>query len=174
MNINNEIWLPVRGYEGMYDVSSIGRIRSHLPVRNLAKPPDEPRIVKTSKDRDGYARLSLYGKGRPRYARVPVLVCEAFHGCMPSKDSVVRHLDGNRSHDYAWNLSWGTAKENSEDAKRHGTRVNGEKVNTAKLTKDDVLKIRNSNQTCVALAKIYPVNESMISKIKNKECWKHV
>ena len=156
-----------------YEVSDKGRVRSWRPLRRFAKAPDEPRILSFVIDKDGYKKVVLYIDGKAKTSRVCALVSEAWHG-KRADGMVVRHKDGSKDNDTPGNLIWGTIKENSEDSKIHGTYVHGTKVNTCKLTEEQVCEIRNSNESCRKLAEIYPVNSSMIGKIKNRTNWKHI
>ena len=168
-----EEWRKVPGFDD-YEISSFGRLKSWLPIRNYAPAPKHGNILNPTRDKDGYYKTVLRNNGQRRSVRICVLVCSAWHGERPTKASVVRHLDGSKDNDTPDNLCWGTAKENSDDTLRHGTRVNGERVNTCKLTAQDVLNIRSSPLSCTALAEIYPVNCSMISKIRKRQNWAHL
>jgi len=107
---DGEQWLPVIGYEGAYEVSDQGRVRSlHLG-----------RIMKTSFD-NNYERISLRGRGG-RGARVAVhrLVLEAFAGAPPSEDHFGLHLDDDTSNNRLDNLEWGTHSENMRQSVARG------------------------------------------------------
>jgi hypothetical protein len=156
-----------------YVISSLGRLKSWLPRRNFGKTPPDGNILRPSRDKDGYFRTTVRKNGGKHYVRICVLVCSAWHGPRPA-GAVVRHLDGTKDNDTPQNLRWGTPKENSKDQITHGTKVQGEKVSTCKLTEQDVLSIRKSDLSCTALSKLYPVNISMISKIRKRQNWAHV
>jgi hypothetical protein len=101
-------WLPVVGFEAVYDVSSIGEVRSVATGRVL-KP----------QRKDGYLRVDLSRGGKVTKKLVHVLVLEAFVGlCPPGMEA--RHVhDRTRSNCAAWNLAWGTKAENGADKRRH-------------------------------------------------------
>lgn len=170
---STEEWKRVPGFDA-YEISSLGRLKSWLPRRNFGKASANGNILRPSKDKDGYCRATIRRNGQKHYVRICVLVCSAWHGERPFTGAVVRHLDGTKDNDTPLNLCWGTAKENSADAKKHGTTRKGEQVNTCKLTIQDVKSIRESALTCTALAQIYPVNVSMISKIRKHQNWTHI
>lgn len=71
-NFLTEIWLPVKDYEYLYEVSSLGRIRSYKTKR----------ILKPSKNKSGYLLVALSKNGKPKTYRVNRIVCEAFK-CIP-------------------------------------------------------------------------------------------
>lgn len=120
----SERWLPIPGYEGRYDVSDLGHVRS-WSVRNRNAAPRSKALQPHS---TGYPRLMLYSGGG-RYANrfVHQLVAAAFIGPRPPGQQV-RHLDGNRSNPRLTNLAYGTQSENALDAVRHGTNVNAAKT----------------------------------------------
>lgn len=107
-----------------------------------------------------------------------VIVCEIANGPRPSPVHHARHLCG-KGHLGCFNaecLAWGTAKDNYDDAARHGTATIGERVGTSKLTEADVIEIRNSRgkETQVAIAARFGVSQSLISSIQTNQWWKHV
>lgn len=153
-----EQWKPVVGYEGYYEVSSEGRIRSIATGRNRLTG----RMLKTSSDADGYQVLNLSRDGKQRQHKLHRIVATAFHG---QSDLFALHGDGNPGNNRASNLRWGTPLENIYDRRRHGTARN---QNTGKvrckrgheLTEDNVYiyEYRSGKQrhckACVALRKV--------------------
>ena len=104
-----EEWRPVVGFEGLYSVTSTGRVRSEKTGRVL-KPTEGP---------DGYYRVTLKGEGKRSSPTVHRLIMEAFVG--PRPDGLqIRHLDGDKSNNVIGNLRYGTPKENGEDNVRLG------------------------------------------------------
>lgn len=101
------------------------------------------------------------------------LTAEAFFGKRP-EGLVTRHLNGISTDNRVANLRYGTAKENKADSVRHGTLARGERVNTSRLTADQVCAIRASSETHVALAKYYGVSDSSIIAIRQGKNWKHL
>ena len=112
-----ERWLPIPGWEGLYDVSSLGRVRSHYRGGRILRPwPDA----------DGYLRVSLSRGGVQTIYRVHRLVLLAFAGPGEPGEEV-RHLNGDATDNRADNLAWGTPAENKRDQVRHGTHRNARK-----------------------------------------------
>jgi hypothetical protein len=165
-------WRQVPFWPG-YEVSDTGLVRSWKPQRNFAKTPDSPRVLLQKTDKYGYKVVRLYSNGRSKYVTVHRLVLFAFVVQEPI-GKVCRHKDGNRSNNNLTNLEWGTPKENSADSLLHGTRVLGEKVNTAKLTLEAVLKIRQEAGTLTELSKRYGVTPTSIRNIKVGRTWANV
>lgn len=114
-----EMWLPAVGWEGIYEVSDLGRVRS-VPRINSRGWRERGRIRKPSADGSGYYQISLWSNNRGRNKHVHVLVAEAFYGPRPV-GMEVRHLDGDRRNNVASNLRWGTDSENKMDTVLHGT-----------------------------------------------------
>ena len=124
-----ERWLPIPGYEGRYDVSDLGHVRSWLP--NNGTPT--PRALTTELNNHGYLRAVLYKDRRKIGKRVHQLVMLAFVG--PRPDGLeTRHLDGNRLNNALTNLAYGTSSENGFDTVRHGTFNNGKGIGRPKQT----------------------------------------
>ena len=110
--MKNEEWRDVVGYEGLYQVSSEGRVKS-LKRKGRRKE----RILKHQIDRNGYLRLNLCAGGKSRLLFVHRLVCQAFHE-NPDNNPCVNHIDENKTNNAARNLEWCTYEENNN----HGTR----------------------------------------------------
>lgn len=125
-------WHPIEGQPG-YGVNREGQIWSERADRV---------IVGTTGGQMGY-RAIQFPNGSRRY--VHRIVCETFHGpALPGMQ--VRHLDGDRTNNAASNLAWGTARENSDDCKRHGTTPKGERNPQARLSKGAVEAMRLHRQ----------------------------
>lgn len=122
-----EEWRPVVGFEGLYEVSNLGRVAS-LPRPGRRKS----RIVMVqTPDWAGYPRLMLRANRAYANRKVHVLVAEAFHGVRPT-GLVVRHLNGVPTDNSATNLAWGTHAENADDMRRHGTHHNAGRTHCRK------------------------------------------
>ena len=120
ININiPEVWKDIEGYEGRYQVSNIGRVKSlerTASIKNGKRTVPE-RILKPITDRDGYLRVNLCnGSGKRKTFKVHRLVCEAFYE-NPEDKPCVNHIDENKTNNAVSNLEWCTVKENNN----HGT-----------------------------------------------------
>ena len=114
-----ERWVPVRGYEDLYEVSDLGRVRA-LPREWMGSCGSHRRhngkILKvsyTKKGRTGYQKVILYRDGIRRVCRVHKLVAEHFLPSSPSSDMVLDHINGNKEDNRACNLRWVSHFENA-------------------------------------------------------------
>lgn len=111
-----EIWKDVVGYEGLYQVSNLGRVKSYYGKNG--RLTTESRLLRGKLDKNGYIEVRLCKNGRVSYKRIHRLVVDHFlHG-----DSIlqVNHKDGNKSNNAITNLELVTPKENVNHAHRTG------------------------------------------------------
>lgn len=144
-----EVWLPISDYEGLYEVSNRGQVRSlDRRVRCVGNGMEATRVARGKLIRlvpttTGYLRVHLRREGRGRTYNVHQLVLEAFAGPRP-QGLVARHGPGGKL-DNRWpeNLCWGTQRENAgPDRERDGTAVFGSGSPSAKLTEAAVRECR--------------------------------
>lgn len=112
------------GWEGLYDVSDLGRVKSlerRVRTKGNGTRLLRERILKLSVTRDGYAIVKLCRDGRARSMTVHSLVLIAFIGPRPTGLEAC-HRDGNKVSNALSNLRWDTKKANELDAVRLGTR----------------------------------------------------
>lgn len=171
----NEIWKDVEGYEGLYQVSNLGRIRSldhdviHIShYKGSILKPD-------TSDRYPYPNLTLCKPNPRRTIRKNLhrLIAETFIP-NPLRKPYVNHIDGNKANNRIENLEWTTPSENQQHAFRIGLRQVGEKVKNAKLTDNIVREIRVSPLGKYKLAKKFSVSPTVIHRIRNGQGWRHV
>ena len=104
-----EIWKDIAGYEGLYQVSNLGRVKRYY--KN-----SKEKILKPRSNKDGYLRVVLYKEGKSKQYLVHRLVAQAF---IPNPDNKpqVNHKDEDKTNNKVENLEWMTCKENNN----HGT-----------------------------------------------------
>jgi hypothetical protein len=110
-----EAWRAIVGYEGLYEISSIGRVKSlpsYATCRGGGRRLVAEKILRTFVDRGGYSRILLNKKGRRRFS-VHRLVAFAFLGAPPGKGMHVDHINRDTSDNRAENLRWVTPLENA-------------------------------------------------------------
>lgn len=174
-----ERWLPIKGYDGIYEVSDLGRVRSYRVRGKRHKFLAEPRILMPKRLRNGRRAAGLrFGECRT-FHLIYRLVLEAFVGPCPEGMEAC-HWDGKRDNDRLSNLRWDTHAANFEDARRHGTLLGlkaGVKHHNARLTDDDIRCIR-AEPVFVGvngmLARAFGVKPAHISSIRNGRKWGHV
>lgn len=108
-----------------------------------------------------------------RTASAPRAMCIEAHGEPPTADHHAAHSCGNghRGCVNPKHLRWATPAENEGDKRAHGTLRRGDKINTSRLSEDDVRSIRESTESGVALAKRYGVTAAAISSIRTGKNW---
>lgn len=173
----HEEWKPIQGYEGLYEVSNLGRVRSlkretYVPAWGRTKYIAPRILTNTWIERSGY-RVKLYKHGMPDNPRVARLVAEAFLRPVGMKmhDMIVIHKDQNRRNIKASNLAWVNRTTWSPPAPWNAQEA------AAKLTKKQVKEIRRrlrDGWTGVKLAEVFKVCPSTITKIKKFKSWKDV
>jgi hypothetical protein len=171
----SEIWRPVPGYEGDYEASSHGRIRSWVwrgNPKHGAKLLPEPRIIEGWVNSHGRRYVTLRARSQP----VGRVICSAFHGPASLKYDAA-HYDGDKLNNRPDNLRWATRAENEADKNRHGTRHRGSQLWFSKLTEDGVRAIRSfreSGRSYSWLAAEFQVSMSSIVAVLKGRTWKHV
>jgi hypothetical protein len=117
----DEEWRPVVGYEGLYLISSLGKIHSLSGYNRRGGP------VKTPINRNGYPEVNLTKAGKQKVFMVHILLAGAFLGPRP-EGLLLRHLNGDSTDCRLGNLAYGTNAENTLDAVQHGTHNNSRKT----------------------------------------------
>ena len=186
LEAGREIWYPVIGWEGLYEVSNFGRVKS-LPRINIRKDgtrnPVKEKILKGTGP-NGYSSVGLCNKGRTsRSEYVHALVLETFVGPRPTKMDCC-HSDGDPQNNKLNNLRYDTRSGNMQDAIRTGTYysplrgLKGSTNHKAKLTEDDVKEIREmfstGRYTYAALGRLFGVTYYTIGSIIKLSSWTHV
>lgn len=122
-----EVWKAVKGYEGLYEVSSHGRVKS------LKRLHTKERILCQAINHKGYARVVLWKENKQRKFSVHRLVAQAFIE-NPEAKPQVNHIDENKLNNRVENLEWCSQLENH----RHGTineRISKSLTNNPKKSK---------------------------------------
>lgn len=183
-----EEWRTIPGYEGVYSVSSLGRVRRDLGGTGTCRAG---RILSPILYTNGYQVVRLYRDKTSRAFGVHRLVAAAFIGPCP-KGHQVNHLDGNKRNNRTDNLEYCTPKQNQQHAaqfgllprgERNGSRTHperlarGDRHGRAKLSAEIVKEIHRrhaAGESYRTLAKFYSVSMRAISFAVKGETWKHV
>lgn len=153
-----ERWLPVVGYEGLYEVSDLGRVRGLDRVMTVNRVgfsglPVRGQVLKATPTghRCPHLGVTLYRSGVRRHHRVHHLVLEAFIGPRPSGLQGL-HWDDVPTNNRLENLRWATAAENMRDKVRNGRdpQANRERCPRAHPLKAPNLVTRGWKRSCLA------------------------
>lgn len=162
-------WKAVNNYEGLYEVSDCGMVRSIDRCVNHysgGKSRKKGKMLRPGRSLDHYYTVSLCRKTQ----KVHRLVAQAFVD-NPFNKKVVNHKDGDKTNNHYTNLEWVTHKENIRHALRNGFI---QKKST--LNPQEVKAVYNSALECNRLAKIFGVSIRTIYRIKNKslKCYQEI
>lgn len=172
----SERWRPVPGWESCYEVSDWGRVRSQdrfVPAKGGSKALRRGRILVQVPKQGRYLAVTLAVGERRAQFLIHELVLLAFRGPRPL-GMQCRHRDDDKANNVLSNLSYGTAKDNSDDKRRNGNQMEGETHHRAKLTAADVSLIRQSTARGVDLAIRFGVHPGHISSIRRRKTWRHI
>ena len=160
-----EVWADISGFEGFYQVSNKGNVRS-LPRTIMTKRGSERRqpgkLIKPFKTSNGYLRVHLYAQGKSEKWRVHRLVAMAFLPHNP-EFQVVNHIDGNQENNVVTNLEWCTQGRNVQHAFATGLNPGIGKLSSAEieLIKATYKRYSREHGTC-ALSQKYGVCSATI------------
>ena len=173
-----EIWKDIKNYEGRYQISNFGNVRSvtRTVLKRGKYATIKGRVLSLNYKSNGYVYIELSKNSKKKTFRVHRLVAEAF---LENKDSKkqVNHKDLNKNNNIVDNLEWSTQSENMNHAYKNGACRNEEKHHKARLKKQDIIKIRillNQGLKQRDIAEKFNVSQYTIWAIHNKKTWKYV
>ena len=188
--MESEVWKPVVGFEGLYEVSNLGLVKRlsttargrGLKLRNLPE-----RLMRQHTNHAGYPWITLSEPVGPDGTRGKVkkvvhrLVAEAFLGEAPTEAHQINHKDGVKSNNRATNLEWVTPEENT----RHAISTGLKKAECPweknrgryKLSSSDVLSLRALRRTGAKqkeLAERFGISEGHVSAVLSEKHWRPI
>ena len=184
-DLENETWKDILDYEGDYQVSNIGRVKSFKKWHGVNE-----RILKQSKNGGKYLKVRLYENNNPKTKKVHILVFETFIGKIP-KDYDIHHISEDKENNFVENLKSIPKSEHStfhntgdknhnfgksfseEHIKKLSENKKGEKNSNFKLTNQKIIDIQSDikkgDLTQVEIGKKYGVHRKTVSRIKQEK-----
>jgi hypothetical protein len=172
-----EIWKPVKGFEGRYDISNKGRVRSYLRIGSRCPIEKEPqRLLILVSNKKGYLCVHLCG-GSKQTLFIHRMIADAFIPNPENKPLVLHRNDINKDNRLD-NLYWGNQSENNIDAFRNNRCSQKGSMNcNAKLKEQDIPTIRELRKRGMKLkdiGKIFGVKTVCIHQVLSGGYWSHV
>jgi ribosomal protein S14 len=177
--VPDENWRPVVGWEGLYEVSDLGRVRTiprPLLMRNGLTRMWGVRYFSLAVPSRGYKAAKLADGRRKATIAVHRLVLEAFVGPCPEGMECC-HGPGGRHDNRLSNLRWATHAENIADKKAHGTQTRGERSPAAKLTEAQAVEALDRcarGERPSTVAKHLGVSRACVELIVIGRNWRHL
>ena len=175
MIVVQEIWKDIQGYEGFYQISNFGRVKSLGGICGTCKRKEKIRALHHTKD--GYVKVRLLRNSNDKTYRVHRLVAEAFIP-NPNGYDTVNHIDGNKDNNCVDNLEWCDRNKQMQHAYKLGLK---QPVHTnRKLSDDDIRYIRKNYKWqsqefgTVALSKKFGVTNKVIGDVVRGIHYKNV
>jgi len=182
----SEIWKDIPGYEGMYQVSDFGQVKSLQRIitekSTLKARPVRERILKQVASYKGYYFIHLSKNGAVKNVSVHRTIAKLF---VPNPSSLpeVNHKDEIKANNYSGNLEWcshlynirygtGIVRKTKSQTGVPNIKNNGEGCGTSKLKRHQVLSIYSDPRKYKEISKEYGIVFSAISKIKHKRTWR--
>lgn len=170
----HEKWVPVLGFEGFYEVSSLGRVRSIARVvaagRRGATRVAGGVTLKPMVGSRGYPVVNLTKAGLRKQMFLHKVVLEAFTGGRPEGMECC-HENGDTLDARLENLRWDTRSGNHKDKRKHGTWQVGERANNAKLTEAVVIEIRKRGLSAAQARREYGLSKTNARRIVRGDTW---
>lgn len=178
-----EVWKDINGYEGYYQVSNLGNVKSLnrvITMKDGRKKTLKERSIPINKFTNGYLYVKLYKDSKCFHFSIHRLIAIHFLDGYSELKNEINHKDGNKENNSIDNLEWCSRSENVKHAFSTGLRVGigkiGQENNSSKLTNEQVLEIKSlkGKMTGNKVAKKYSVSHPVIYSIWNNKTWTHI
>ncbi len=186
MNMNymidteKEIWENILNYEGFYQISNLGNVRSldrFITINNKLSFK-KGKIMVVSENNKEYKQISLSKNNKLKTFKIHRLIALAFIP-NPNNYPYVNHIDGNKKNNNIINLEWCTAQMNIKHAYDMGlmNAPKGKNSGASKLKDEDILNIFILNKEGLGhrkIAKIYNISRVAIKIVLQRKSWRHI
>jgi hypothetical protein len=175
--LTNEYWIPLVGYEGLYEISNLGRIKSLS--KEYGGGFHREFILSESYTSDGYSQIRLTNKSGRKCFKIHRLVAKCFIPNIYNKLEI-NHKNGVKKDNSVLNLEWCTRSENQLHAFKNNlnSRLKGCDSKLAKFSKNEIMSIRHlyyiNKFNFTKISKIYDVSNVCISNIIKENTYKNI
>ena len=178
--MEQEVWKQIKGYEGLYEISNLGRFKSC--TRRIVKKNGAVNILKEKiiipncNTKDRYVNVCITKNGKAKTIALHILLATAFIS-NPENKPCINHINGKKKDNALSNLEWVTYSENMIHALDTGLRpfLFGEKATNKKLNEKIVLEIFNNTVDDVKkICKNYNITAQHYDHIKTGYSWSSV
>lgn len=156
-----EVWKDIVGYEGHYQVSNLGRVKSVDRVSSTGQHLHE-RVMKTCTDPGGYPFVGLWKNGKKSNFKVHRLVIETFNPVVGMELLDCNHIDENKTNNELGNLEWLTRKANLN----YGTH--NERISEAHRVPILCVELNKEFESIQAAAKVFKHSRGNIWRVLDK------
>ena len=176
MSNMKEVWKDIVGFEGLYQVSDMGKVKSlGRMCKNRFGYRYKPERIMSQSLLGGYSAVGLYKNGKQTSLLVHRLVAISFIP-NPENKKEVNHIDLCKTNPACNNLEWCTKQENMNHAKNNGAIKRGEDAPRVSITNSDainIIKLLMTNAP-LAISRKTGISKSIIAEIYHKRNWKHL
>jgi hypothetical protein len=169
----SDYWREIPGWEGFYEVSYRGEVRSmtrRIPNNRGFDVVRNAQLRRQQTDKQGYKIVPLSRAGNHQLRKVHQLVLEAFVGPRPFPEAQTLHINGDSGDNRLENLKWGTAKENGRDKSNHGSNK-GHRNGFSKLTPFQAFMAFELKLPYREIAEILGVKTACVKSLKRGVTW---
>jgi len=174
----NEIWRNIKGYEGYYQISNYGRVKSLKRAIKQGRRyvTVNEKIIKPFLTKNGYLRVNLSKNGKDSFLLIGRIVLSTFKS--NKKGLVCHHINGNKLDNRINNLFWISRSKHTEFHNYYNPRNNkGERNGRSKLLSKDIMKIKLlflNGLSYKEISRFYNVKPYAIGSILRRRTWKHI
>ncbi len=172
--MKQEEWKWMKDYEGLYEVSNFGNIKSWLP-----KWDGKPVNMKPVKGSCGYYIVCLHKNKKPKNHYIHSLVLNTFTK-KKNKEYQCNHIDGKKNNNRLDNLEWVTRKENCQHSRRLNLQYvkKGNELPHSKLNQEKVKEIRRIYSlrkfSFTEIGQMLDVGRGSVFNVVHGVCWRHI